>query len=81
VAVDGISLTINRCAEEFFDIGIIPHTSLMTTIRTKKIGAKVNIETDLIGKYVERFVLGRETAKSDGNQVIQYDFVFSKKHL
>jgi riboflavin synthase len=81
VAVDGISLTINRCAEEFFDIGIIPHTSLMTTIRTKKIGAKVNIETDLIGKYVERFVLGRETAKSDGNQMIQYDFVFSKKHL
>ena len=56
VAVDGISLTINEVAGERFDISIIPHTAKLTTLIDKKIGAPVNIETDMIGKYVERFV-------------------------
>ena len=63
VAVDGISLTINRCGDDFFDLSIIPHTALMTTIRIKKIGAEVNIETDMIGQYVERFVLHKDKNK------------------
>ena len=56
VAVDGISLTINNCGHDSFDVSIIPHTARLTTISFKKAGDLVNIETDMIGKYVERFV-------------------------
>ncbi|MFZ1983102.1 MAG: riboflavin synthase [Desulfatitalea sp.] len=56
VAVDGVSLTINRCDEQGFEVSIIPHTAQMTTIGLKAVGAWFNIETDLIGKYVERFL-------------------------
>jgi len=59
VAVDGISLTINNCGPHSFDVSIIPHTAKLTTIGFKKIGDLVNIETDMIGKYVERFIGGK----------------------
>ena len=55
IAVDGISLTINQCDERFFEVNIIPQTGVETTILRKKVGDLVNIETDLIGKYVEKF--------------------------
>ena len=55
VAVDGISLTINACGRDFFEINIIPQTGKETTLLKKKVGESVNIETDLIGKYVEKF--------------------------
>ncbi len=57
VAVDGTSLTINRCDGSSFDVSIIPHTAGLTTVGLRKVGDRVNIETDMIGKYVERFVL------------------------
>ena len=56
VAVDGVSLTINNCTDTNFEVSIIPHTAKLTTVGFKKIGEPVNIETDLIGKYVERFI-------------------------
>jgi riboflavin synthase len=62
VAVDGTSLTVNRCDSTSFDVSIIPHTAGLTTIGLKKVGAAVNIETDMIGKYVERFILNRGPA-------------------
>lgn len=55
VALDGVSLTINRCEDAELDVSIIPHTAKLTTIGFKPVGSKINIETDLIGKYVERF--------------------------
>ncbi|MFH1488540.1 MAG: riboflavin synthase [Pseudomonadota bacterium] len=55
IAVDGISLTINRCEETFFEVTIIPQTGRETHLLKKKAGEPVNIETDLIGKYVEKF--------------------------
>ncbi len=58
VALDGISLTINSCNAGSFSISIIPHTAKLTTIGTKNRGDRVNIETDMIGKYVERFLSG-----------------------
>ena len=66
VAVDGTSLTINRCDSNSFDISIIPHTAGLTTVGFKKVGDEVNIEADMIGKYVERFVLhpGRPDKKT-----------------
>ncbi len=57
VAVDGTSLTINGCGDDAFEVSIIPHTAALTTVGRKKVGADVNIETDMIGKYVERLLL------------------------
>jgi len=56
VAVDGISLTVNECSRERFSVVIIPLTLQNTNLRTRNLGDKVNIETDLIGKYVQSFV-------------------------
>lgn len=56
VAVDGISLTVNECSEGKFEVSIIPHTAALTTIGFKTPGDRVNIETDMIGKYVERLL-------------------------
>jgi len=64
VAVDGISLTINSCDNSSFEVSIIPHTAGMTTIGTWRPGRLVNIETDLIGKYVERFVTAAPKGQS-----------------
>ena len=57
VAVDGISLTVNRCDDRGFEVNIIPQTGKETGILKKKVGDPVNIETDLIGKYVEKLFL------------------------
>ena len=72
VAVDGISLTVNRCHADRFQVSVIPHTAKITTIGLKTVGDAVHIETDVIGKYVERFLRGangssspRETGKVD----------------
>jgi riboflavin synthase len=54
IAMNGISLTINGCSEGHFDVNIIPHTGQETTIGGMQVGEAVNIETDLIGKYVEK---------------------------
>lgn len=56
VAVDGVSLTINSLGPEFFEVSIIPHTAGLTTVGFKQPGSRVNIETDMIGKYIERFI-------------------------
>ena len=58
IAVDGVSLTINSCDPTSFTVSIIPHTADITTIGLKRNGDPVNIETDMIGKYVERFARG-----------------------
>jgi len=61
VAIDGISLTINHCDNSSFSVSIIPYTTKLTTIGFKNRGELVNIETDMIGKYVERFLRGSPT--------------------
>jgi riboflavin synthase len=56
IAVDGVSLTVNQVGENDFDLTIIPHTAAQTTLIRKKTGEEVNLETDLIGKYVYQFL-------------------------
>jgi riboflavin synthase len=56
VAVDGISLTVNECRRESFSVAIIPFTLQHTNLRARRVGDKVNTETDLIGKYVRSFM-------------------------
>jgi riboflavin synthase len=56
VAVDGISLTVNVCRKQRLSVAIIPFTLRHTNLRARRVGDKVNIETDLIGKYVQSFM-------------------------
>ena len=62
VAVDGISLTVNRCVRNQFHVNMIPHTAQKTTLGSKRVSDPVNIETDIIGKYVERLMQHRGDA-------------------
>ncbi len=59
VAVDGISLTVNRCRRDGFSVAIIPFTLQHTNLQGRRVGDKVNVETDLIGKYVHSFLVKR----------------------
>ena len=59
MAVDGISLTVAGVTRKGFRIWIIPHTYEVTALRERKVGDAVNLEADLIGKYVEKFVAAR----------------------
>lgn len=65
IAIDGISLTVARIEKDNFSVSIIPHTSEETILSEKKTGDTVNLENDIIGKYVERFLNFDKTEKSD----------------
>ncbi|MGL6225810.1 MAG: riboflavin synthase [Thermoguttaceae bacterium] len=56
VAVDGVSLTLVECTPNSFSVALIPYTLKVTTLGARKIGDKVNIETDLLAKYVQRLL-------------------------
>ncbi|MDO4921377.1 MAG: riboflavin synthase [Phascolarctobacterium sp.] len=56
VAIDGISLTVTQITDTDFSVSLIPHTAKETTLGFKDVGDKVNLETDIIGKYVERML-------------------------
>ena len=56
ITIDGISLTVNACAKGSFSVWIIPHTMQVTTLGQLKTGSMVNIEVDIIGKYVEKLL-------------------------
>jgi riboflavin synthase len=62
VAVDGISLTVAGVSKKSFRIWIIPHTYEVTALRERKVGDAVDLEADLIGKYVEKFVAARASS-------------------
>ena len=64
VAVDGISLTVAAAKKDTFRIWIIPHTYEITTLRERKVGDYVNLEADLLGKYVENFLKARPVLAS-----------------
>jgi riboflavin synthase len=56
VAVDGISLTVVAAGPDWFTVSLIPHTAAVTTLGIKGVGAPVNLEADVIGKYVEKLL-------------------------
>ena len=62
VAVDGISLTLVGVEQDRFSVALIPHTLEVTTLGKKKVGDVVNIETDLLAKYVQRQITGEQTS-------------------
>jgi len=74
VTVDGISLTINDVTDRWFRVTIIPHTARATTLGIKQVGDAVNLETDLIGRYVERLFPGHQ-AGSQAEIKIDRDYL------
>ena len=62
VALDGISLTVARVTDRDFTVSLIPHTREVTNLGSKKLGSPINIETDVLGKYVEKMLGGTQTA-------------------
>ncbi len=65
IAIDGISLTVTQVTDTSFSVSLIPHTAKETTLGFKDVGDSVNLETDIIGKYVER-MLGFADKKHSG---------------
>ncbi|MBR3515144.1 MAG: riboflavin synthase [Lachnospiraceae bacterium] len=63
ITIDGISLTVAALGTDHFEVSIIPHTGQQTTLLKKKPGDKVNLENDIIGKYVRR-LMGKDSGKS-----------------
>ncbi len=61
VTINGVSLTVNSCTTDTFEVSIIPHTLLVTTLGQLSRGSLVNIEVDIIGKYVEKMLLSKGT--------------------
>lgn len=59
VAVDGISLTVVQALQDRFSVALIPHTLEITTLGQRSVGDTVNIETDILGKYIERLLEAR----------------------
>ncbi|PLY01920.1 MAG: riboflavin synthase, partial [Desulfuromonas sp.] len=74
VAIDGISLTVNAVTADSFSVAVIPHSLEMTTLKDCREGARVNIETDIIGRYVER-LLGGGRQQAAGGSSIDLDFL------
>jgi riboflavin synthase len=79
VAIEGISLTVNDVQGTDFSVSIIPQTAKVTTIGRKRIGDRVNIETDIIGKYVEKFLrTGSQVPEKEKEKpVLDEDFLKS----
>ena len=73
IAVDGISLTVARVDKNNFSVSAIPHTVGITALRNKHEGDSVNLETDIIGKYVEKLIDGKK--EEPGKSGITMEFL------
>ncbi|MDD6098447.1 MAG: riboflavin synthase [Oscillospiraceae bacterium] len=74
VAIDGISLTVAKVTENSFSVSVIPHTAAQTALSSKGIGDTVNLENDIVGKYVEKLLSAGQPEKS-GNSGITREFL------
>ncbi len=74
IALNGISLTVNECGDTFFSVNIIPHTVQKTTVSSWQIGDQVNVEVDIIGKYVAKF-LGKIGVSEKKQSKLDRDFL------
>ena len=57
ICIDGVSLTVNGAAGERFDVNLVPHTLAATTLGDLRVGSRVNLEIDIIARYVERMMV------------------------
>ncbi|TCS81066.1 riboflavin synthase [Tepidibacillus fermentans] len=75
IAIDGISLTLVDVSSRSFTVSIIPHTFQQTNLSTKQIGQSVNIEVDMIGKFVEKYVMNFLNYRDQVKQKITESFL------
>jgi riboflavin synthase len=76
VAIDGISLTVASTTESSFEVSVIPHTQSVTTLLKKRTGDRVNIECDVIAKYLENLIPGGDPKKTlDMNFLAEQGFI------
>ncbi len=75
IAIDGISLTVTEVTETCFSVSLIPHTAKETTLGFKTVGDKVNLETDIIGKYVERMLGFNSSPSFEKNEALDMDML------
>ena len=75
VALDGISLTVASVSENDFTVSLIPHTRQVTNLSSKGIGSIINIENDVVGKYVEKFVSRQSNEEKTSKSNITMDFL------
>ncbi|MBR1404107.1 MAG: riboflavin synthase [Treponema sp.] len=68
IAIDGISLTVALVNETEFAVSVIPHTAEETTLLSKKVGDTVNLENDIVGKYVEKLLGGARSAEQTASE-------------
>ncbi len=80
IAINGISLTVNGCGAGSFHVNVIPHTARETTIDELQTGDEVNIETDLMGKYVEKMLLAWKPEGTSPGRESGIDLAFLAKH-
>lgn len=72
VTIDGVSLTVAEVGKETFSISMIPHTSAVTVLGKKNPGDRVNLETDIIGKYVEKLLLHPEKEERKSSLTMEF---------
>lgn len=77
IALDGMSLTVVDVNERTLSVSLIPHTIEVTNFVEKKIGSPLNIETDIIGKYIERLMMFDRTNKTSARSAITKDFLIA----
>lgn len=75
IAIDGTSLTVAYVDDRSFKVSIIPHTGEATTLLDKKIGDEVNLECDMVGKYIEKFMKFEENKSEESNSNLNEDFL------
>ena len=81
ITVDGISLTVNRCEKDRFYVNIIPHTAAGTTLGMKKISDTVNIETDILARYLEKLIIANPEHNGEkGNPAGGVDMALLARH-
>ena len=81
ITIDGVSLTVASLDNNSFDISLIPHTSQITILGNKDIGDKVNLEADMIGKYVERMMNFKQKNNQSSNSDLDLDLLKDKGFL
>ena len=72
IAIDGISLTVASVEADRFSVSVIPHTAAVTILGQKRLGDAVNLETDVIGKYVEKLLRFREETSPGGRITLDF---------
>ncbi|WP_368490648.1 riboflavin synthase [Clostridium sp. BJN0013] len=71
ISLDGVSLTIAEVYEDCISVSLIPHTKAQTILQYKSVGDEINVECDLIGKYIENFILRREKKPSKNSNITE----------